>query len=109
MEIERKEINVASLKSANLPIYWVLGGPGSGKGTQCTNVGAKTGFSHFSSGDLLRNDVLSGSRRGLQLFRMMELGELVPTVSNFGSPWATHAFVIFNLNTSRFSLYFNKS
>jgi len=79
MEVERKEINVDAIKSANLPIVWVLGGPGSGKGTQCANVGLKTGFAHLSSGDLLRNEVVSGSKRGLQLYKLMELGELVPT------------------------------
>jgi adenylate kinase family enzyme len=38
-------------------------------------------FVHFSSGDLLRKEVLSGSKRGMQIYRLMELGELVPTVS----------------------------
>merc|ERR1711942_35248 len=80
MEIERKDVNVSALKDANLPIYWVLGGPGSGKGTQCENLGVKTGFTHFSSGDLLRNEVMSGSKRGLQIYKLMELGQLVPTV-----------------------------
>jgi adenylate kinase len=79
MEVERKEVNVAALKDANLPILWVLGGPGSGKGTQCENLNRKNGFTHLSSGDLLRNEVLSGTKRGLQLYKLMELGELVPT------------------------------
>jgi Adenylate kinase len=38
-------------------------------------------FVHFSSGDLLRKEVLSGSKRGMQLYKLMELGELVPTVN----------------------------
>jgi len=79
MELERKEVNVSALRDANLPIYWVLGGPGSGKGTQCVNLGVKNGFTHFSTGDLLRKEVMSGSPRGLQLYRVMEMGELVPT------------------------------
>merc|ERR1712126_465046 len=79
MEVERKQVNVAALRDANLPIYWVLGGPGSGKGTQCVNLGVKNGFTHFSTGDLLRKEVMSGSPRGLQLYRVMEMGELVPT------------------------------
>lgn len=41
----------------NVPIIWVLGGPGSGKGTQCDKIVAKYGFTHLSSGDLLRNEV----------------------------------------------------
>jgi len=79
MEVERKQVNVAALRDANLPIIWVLGGPGSGKGTQCVNIGIKNGYTHFSTGDLLRNEVLSGSPRGLQLYKVMEMGELVPT------------------------------
>merc|ERR1711973_444247 len=50
-----------------------------GKGTQCVNLGVKNGFTHFSTGDLLRKEVMSGSPRGLQLYRVMEMGELVPT------------------------------
>jgi len=78
MSIERKEVNVKALQDGK-PIIWVLGGPGSGKGTQCNAINVKTGYQHFSTGDLLRNEVISGSKRGLQLFRCMEMGELVPT------------------------------
>merc|ERR1711915_566352 len=56
----------------------LIGGPGSGKGTQCDSIVAKFNFSHLSSGDLLRGEVLSGSARGMQLFRVMEQGLLVP-------------------------------
>ncbi|XP_045470501.1 adenylate kinase isoenzyme 1 isoform X1 [Harmonia axyridis] len=61
-----------------VPIIWVLGGPGSGKGTQCEKIVAKYGFTHLSSGDLLRNEVKSGSPRGKELNEIMEKGELVP-------------------------------
>ena len=52
------------MKNSTLPIIWVLGGPGSGKGTQCAKVVEKFGFTHISSGDLLREEVRSGSSRG---------------------------------------------
>ncbi|KAJ3634064.1 hypothetical protein MTP99_010972 [Tenebrio molitor] len=61
-----------------VPIIWILGGPGSGKGTQCEKIVAKYGFTHLSSGDLLRNEVASGSPRGKELTAIMERGELVP-------------------------------
>lgn len=54
------------------------GGPGSGKGTQCENIHIKYGFTHISSGDLLRADVMSGSVRGQQLYKLMSTGEQVP-------------------------------
>ena len=59
-------------------MVWVLGGPGCGKGTQCDKIVAKYGFTHLSSGDLLRDEVKSGSDRGKQLNAMMEKGDLVP-------------------------------
>jgi adenylate kinase len=59
-------------------ILFVLGGPGSGKGTQCDKIVAKYGFTHLSTGDLLRDEVASGSERGKQLTAIMEKGELVP-------------------------------
>lgn len=61
-----------------VPILWVLGGPGSGKGTQCDRIVAKYHFSHFSTGDLLRDEVKSGSEKGKQLSEMMTRGDLVP-------------------------------
>ncbi|XP_019763510.1 adenylate kinase isoenzyme 1 isoform X1 [Dendroctonus ponderosae] len=71
-------ISQASTPAINVPIIWILGGPGSGKGTQCDRIVAKYGFTHLSSGDLLRNEVSSGSSRGQELSAIMERGELVP-------------------------------
>jgi len=63
---------------AKARILFVLGGPGSGKGTQCDKIVAKYGFTHLSTGDLLRDEVQSGSERGKHLTAIMERGELVP-------------------------------
>jgi hypothetical protein len=35
-------------------VYFVMGGPGSGKGTQCAKLVERYGFVHLSAGDLLR-------------------------------------------------------
>jgi adenylate kinase len=67
---------VPELKNAR--IIFVLGGPGSGKGTQCDKIVAKYGFTHLSTGDLLRDEVASGSDRGKKLTEIMEKGDLVP-------------------------------
>ncbi|XP_015600874.1 adenylate kinase isoenzyme 1 [Cephus cinctus] len=58
---------------------WVIGGPGCGKGTQCDRIIAKYGFLHLSSGDLLRDEVASGSQRGSSLQELMSKGLFVPT------------------------------
>lgn len=50
---------LASLQQSEIPIIWVLGGPGCGKGTQCAKIVEKYGFTHLSSGDLLRDEVSS--------------------------------------------------
>lgn len=41
-----------------------IGGPGSGKGTQCANVVKHFSYTHFSAGDLLRAEIKSGSEFG---------------------------------------------
>ncbi|XP_078502792.1 adenylate kinase isoenzyme 1 isoform X1 [Lissotriton helveticus] len=59
-------------------IIFVVGGPGSGKGTQCEKIVAKYGYTHLSSGDLLRAEVKAGSERGKKAAAIMEKGDLVP-------------------------------
>lgn len=61
-----------------VPVVFVFGGPGSGKGTQCDKIVAKYGFTHISSGDLLRAEVASGSDRGKQIDDIMKQGALAP-------------------------------
>lgn len=58
-------------------VLFIVGGPGSGKGTQCAKIVEKFGFCHLSSGDLLREEVASGSERGAKLKDVMARGELV--------------------------------
>jgi len=68
----------SALAAKNLPIIWILGGPGSGKGTQCEKLRDKYNYTHLSTGELLRSEVMSGSARGIQLFGIMEKGQHVP-------------------------------
>merc|ERR1712215_421342 len=60
------------------PVVWMMGGPGSGKGTQCEKINLRFGYCHLSSGDLLRAEIMSNSERGKQIFATMEKGILVP-------------------------------
>ena len=58
-------------------IVFVLGGPGSGKGTVCPLLVSEFGFVHLSVGDLLRSEVASKSDIGLQVESIMQSGGLV--------------------------------
>ncbi|XP_023174204.2 adenylate kinase isoenzyme 1 isoform X2 [Drosophila hydei] len=69
---------------SDIPIIWILGGPGCGKGTQCAKIVEKYGFTHLSSGDLLRDEVASGSEKGRELQKIMTSGGLVPNAEVLG-------------------------
>ncbi len=43
-------------------VVFVLGGPGSGKGTNCARIVDDFGYVHLSAGDLLRAERASGSK-----------------------------------------------
>ncbi|KAF6257174.1 adenylate kinase-domain-containing protein [Scenedesmus sp. NREL 46B-D3] len=74
--MERSKAEAKLLEAAK--VVFVLGGPGSGKGTQCERVVAKYGHTHLSAGDLLRDEVKSGSELGRQCEAIMKEGKLVP-------------------------------
>lgn len=59
-------------------IVLVLGGPGSGKGTQCAKLVQDFGLKHISLGDLLRAEVAKCSPIGQQIDGMMKEGKIVP-------------------------------
>tara|TARA_Y100001968_G_scaffold210918_1_gene194125 strand:+ start:1307 stop:1855 length:549 start_codon:yes stop_codon:yes gene_type:complete len=54
-----------------------LGPPGAGKGTQANLYCDKYNLEHLSTGDLLRDEVTSGSVLGLKAAEIMNKGELV--------------------------------
>ena len=63
-----QEVNEAGKKAANVNkkvgdalskacVVFVIGGPGSGKGTQCAKIKTEFNYNHMSTGDILRNVV----------------------------------------------------
>ncbi|KAJ3274964.1 hypothetical protein HDV01_001828 [Terramyces sp. JEL0728] len=59
-------------------IVFVLGGPGSGKGTQCEKLADEFQLVHLSTGDILRKEVLNGTDIGLEADKLMKEGKIVP-------------------------------
>ncbi|XP_057749007.1 UMP-CMP kinase isoform X2 [Arachis stenosperma] len=60
-------------------ITFVLGGPGSGKGTQCIKIVETFGFKHLSAGDLLRREMVSNSEYGSMILNTIKEGRIVPS------------------------------
>ena len=56
----------------------LLGAPGVGKGTQAQLAAEAHGWTHLSTGDLLREEVAAGSELGTQANEFMSRGDLVP-------------------------------
>ncbi|XP_072987113.1 UMP-CMP kinase 3-like isoform X3 [Typha latifolia] len=60
-------------------ITFVLGGPGSGKGTQCARIASAFGVAHLSAGDLLREEISSKSTNGELIRSIIKEGKIVPS------------------------------
>ncbi|MCD8199380.1 MAG: adenylate kinase [Coriobacteriaceae bacterium] len=56
----------------------LLGAPGAGKGTQAEKLVSEYGFTHLSTGDVLRAAVAEGTPLGLEAKKYMDAGDLVP-------------------------------
>ncbi len=56
----------------------LLGAPGSGKGTQAKKLMADRNIPQISTGDMLREAVVNGTRFGLKAKAVMDVGNLVP-------------------------------
>lgn len=56
----------------------IFGPPGSGKGTYASRLAPRLGVPHISTGDILRDEVKSGSELGKSISSYVSSGKLVP-------------------------------
>jgi adenylate kinase family enzyme len=59
-------------------VVFVLGGPGAGKGTMCELAEAQLGWTHLSTGDLLRAARDAGGPTAASIDEILAAGKLVP-------------------------------
>jgi UMP-CMP kinase len=68
-----------TFSSSDVTVIFVLGGPGAGKGTQCSRLVSEHGFTHLSAGDLLRAEQdRPGSQFGDLIRDYIKNGQIVP-------------------------------
>ncbi|KAL6998041.1 UMP,CMP kinase [Sarracenia purpurea var. burkii] len=79
IDAANEEVNGSLPSEKKITIVFVLGGPGSGKGTQCANIVRDFGYTHLSAGDLLRAEIKSGSENGTMIQNMIKEGKIVPS------------------------------
>lgn len=67
------------MSTAKPKVVFVLGGPGAGKGTQCSKIVERFQFTHLSAGDLLREErAREGSEFGQLIEDYIRNGKIVP-------------------------------
>ncbi|KAM0918290.1 hypothetical protein ACQ4PT_008876 [Festuca glaucescens] len=76
---EQEDVMENILGGKKVAVVFVLGGPGSGKGTQCSNIVEHFGFTHLSAGELLRTEIKSGSENGAMIDNIIKEGNIVPS------------------------------
>lgn len=59
-------------------VVFVIGGPGSGKGTMCELAQEQLGWAHLSTGDLLRVELSNNGPAAATIEKFITNGELVP-------------------------------
>ena len=60
-------------------LFWIIGAPGSGKTTDASMIAEKNdNIVHYSTGDMLREEVGSGSALGQEIESYISKGALVP-------------------------------
>ncbi|GME70481.1 unnamed protein product [Ambrosiozyma monospora] len=82
---QHHSVQKALYDPSEVDVIFVLGGPGSGKGTQCAKLVSQYGFVHLSAGDLLRAEQNKpGSEVGELIKNYIKEGLIVPQEITIG-------------------------
>lgn len=68
------------LAMASPKVFFVLGGPGSGKGTNCARLVQEYGFTHYCAGDLLREvSAKEDTELAKKIADLLRRGQIIPS------------------------------
>ncbi len=81
---EKKDEAQGDASASKPSVFFILGGPGAGKGTQCANLVEEFGLIHLSAGDLLRAERNSGSADAELINNYIKEGKIVPVEITVG-------------------------
>ncbi|XP_052128290.1 adenylate kinase isoenzyme 1-like [Frankliniella occidentalis] len=76
--LPRADLDARCLRRSLVPIVFIIGGPGSGKGVQSELLVKRFGLTHISLGELVRQEVRAGSSVGRFVAPIVAAGNLVP-------------------------------
>jgi UMP-CMP kinase len=77
---EQLRLMSAQSSKETFKCVFVLGGPGSGKGTQCDMLKkAFKNIAHFSAGDICRDMAKQETEQGLYIRHLVQTGQLIPS------------------------------
>lgn len=75
---------IAPFHAVSPRVFFILGGPGSGKGTQCEMLSNSLCVPHISAGELLRVEMSTNSADGMRISQCLEQGKIVPVSITLG-------------------------
>ena len=74
MAVERSDVDTKAVKECGLPVLWILGGPGSGKSTQCMMLSKVREMINISPEELIKTEAESPTPRGHQISQLIAGG-----------------------------------
>jgi adenylate kinase family enzyme len=82
-DVTKDTVSLFKLPHADHKIVFVIGGPGTGKGTQCKKLVKEFGYSHISIGDIFRDEIKKETDLGNKLKEDLKNGLIVSLVLYF--------------------------